>query len=291
MRGAQRVVLFLCPVLLFGLGFLKVARGVLWRLAPQSGVRLRLENLLDTLPHSVVQVVYLLCFFLPILALVFWLLLRRESRVLRIATLAGGASLSIRQSAVNRYLHECLQDLPFVRNVRVQATTGADGALAVQVRVWISATQQIDSLQQRMLVRVREVLQNSFGVQKLIEPEILIEAVAAGKNLQEEVQSDSPRVPSGIVPAAAVGATTAILAGEAQQPETPPQETASDRAEQPEEPQDEPFSSAFFETIRQGVEHNASAAQQPGDEASAPEVPAEDPAQTDTPEKPDEHPQ
>ncbi len=265
MRSVQRVVLFLCPVLLFGLGFLKVLRGFLSRFAAHSGFRMRLESLLDSMPHQTLHVVYLLCFLLPILLLVLWFLIRRESQVLKIATLAGGSSLSIRQSAVNRYLHECLKELPFVRNVRVQASTTADGSLAVQVRVWISATQQIDSLQQRMLVRVREVVQSSFGVQKFIEPEILIEEVAAGgASFPDEVKPAEKKfdtAQSGPVAAASL----LTLQASTQPQEVPAQDDL------PEEPKEEAFNSAFFETIREGVERNSGGAVvEPASETPAP---------------------
>jgi hypothetical protein len=277
MRGVQRVVFFLCPVLLFGLGCLKVVRGFLGRFAEHSGFRMRLESLISSIPHTTFHVLYLLCFLLPILLLVLWILLRRENRVLKIATLAGGSSLSIRQSAVNRYLYECLKELPFVRNVKVDATTTSDGALAVQVRVWISASQQLDSLQQRMQARIREVVQSSFGVQKFVEPEILIEAVAAGSmppSGEPESFEKSSGVPIERGPVVA-GACAAVVSSP--QEETPdPDDLAVG------EPKDEVFNSSFFETIRQGVEHNQETPRKEEEEIPPSAEPAT-PTETDKP--------
>ncbi|HNY25818.1 MAG TPA: hypothetical protein PKH31_00410 [Candidatus Sumerlaeota bacterium] len=268
MRGMQRVVLFLCPVLLFGLGLLKVVRGFLSRFASHSWLHMRVEHWVGALPHQTFHVVYLLCFLLPILLLVLWILLRRENRVLKIATLAGGSSLSIRQSAVNRYLYECLKELPFVRNVRVDASTTSDGSLAVQIRVWISAAQQLDSLQQCMQTRVREVVQSSFGVQKFVEPEILIEAVAVGSTPPSSQPNSIEKfdgTPLGREPVVAAASAMAVSSLEAESP-------APDNL--PGEPKDEAFNSAFFETIRQGVEHNPETPRKGEGELPTPAEPA-----------------
>ncbi|MFW6303475.1 MAG: hypothetical protein ACOC2L_02535, partial [Candidatus Sumerlaeota bacterium] len=91
--------------------------------------------------------------------------------------------------AVNRYVQDCLDSMSFVRDVRVKTRTNR-GALEMSIRVWVAATQKLDSLQQRIVDTVIDDLKRGFGIARIIEPKIIIESV---KTARRRTASESRR--------------------------------------------------------------------------------------------------
>jgi len=88
----------------------------------------------------------------------------------------SGSKINVRKRAISAYIKDCLDTMSFVRDVRVHTQTQR-GALALELRVWVAATDKMDSLQQRLIDTVTDDLQRGFGIARIIEPKIIIEAV------------------------------------------------------------------------------------------------------------------
>lgn len=132
-----------------------------------------------------------LLMLLPLCCLV--LAVAFPNRVLSLATEAGHP-LKIRESAVNRYFHDCLSALPFIRGARISSRcTG--GTLVTRVRVWVSATEKLDSLQEAILRQVMTDAREGLGLTKVQEPEVLVEAVRARRRKMK----DSEPVPAEVM--------------------------------------------------------------------------------------------
>jgi hypothetical protein len=114
---------------------------------------------------------------LPLCILALWIRDLFVDQVLSLATEAGHP-LKIRESAVSRYLHDCLSALPFIRGARIRSRC-AGGALVTRVRVWVSATDKLDSLQETILHQVMNDARLGLGLTKVQEPDVLVEAVRA----------------------------------------------------------------------------------------------------------------
>jgi len=169
----------ICPTLLFCIGAVQTARWILLKYGSEIWVS-RLENQIIFWPDLSVRAWWLLLLVLPPCVLILWLSQFHGGKILRIKTEAGHP-LKIRQKAVNRYIHDCLIALPCVNDVRVQARTSG-GSVATDLQVWVVATDKVDNLQELILKQVVQDLKTGFGATKVLEPDVLVEAVKVRKS-------------------------------------------------------------------------------------------------------------
>jgi hypothetical protein len=180
-----------CPTLLFCIGAVQTVRWILLK----YGFTLwsdRLEYQITLCPDSTVRAWWLLLLVLPPCVLILWLSQFYGGKILRLKTEAGHP-LRIRQKAVNRYIHDCLISLPCVNDVRVQ-TRSSGGTLAVDLQVWVAATDKLDNLQEQILKQVVRDVKTGFGATKVLEPVVLVESVKAGKGKAATPQRDDSSV-------------------------------------------------------------------------------------------------
>lgn len=126
---------------------------------------------------------------LPLCILALWIRDLFANRVLSLATEAGHP-LKIRESAVNRYLHDCLSALPFIRGARI-GSRSVGGTLVTRVRVWVAATDKLDNLQEVILRQVAEDARRGLGLTKVQEPEVLVESVRARRRKAKDAESQT----------------------------------------------------------------------------------------------------
>lgn len=181
---SHRLLLYLCPVLMFGLG--------LWRFGDKYGsqeLREGMQSLRSLLwmPALTVEFFWSLFLAIPVLLLLLAIedLFRRDTLVL---DTEAGHPLKIRREAVCRFVRERLQEIPFVHSVKVRArATG--GALALRIRITVKATESLDNMQSQVRERVVEKLRRGLGMTELIEPDIEFVAVREQKGGKQEASA------------------------------------------------------------------------------------------------------
>ncbi len=170
--GLQRLIAFLIPLLMFFAGFFQTLRELEVRIPFLNEPARELLNQPD--PATLISI-GILFMFLP------WCLLLLKAqgasgkKLLELRT-ESGSTINVRKRAISAYVKDCLDSMSFVRDVRVSTTTQR-GALALELRVWVAATDKMDSLQQKLIDTVTDDLQRGFGIARIIEPKIIIEAV------------------------------------------------------------------------------------------------------------------
>ncbi|MFW6303571.1 MAG: hypothetical protein ACOC2L_03025 [Candidatus Sumerlaeota bacterium] len=182
MIGLRRLIAVSIPTLMFCIGAVKMLRHF-----NPFGYGKRLEDILEA-PQISITLFWLLLMLLPLSLLVLKIKGSVGRKLLELRT-ESGSKLNVREKAVNRYVQDCLDSMSFVRDVRVKTKTNR-GALEMSIRVWVAATQKLDSLQQRIVDTVTDDLKRGFGIARIVEPKIIIESV---KTARRRTGSESRR--------------------------------------------------------------------------------------------------
>lgn len=192
MSGLRRSLHLLCPVLLFLIGLshlLYYATGWwTWIWAEKIPVAIHhwMDRQMDSVPWYSWIAWWTLLMVIPLALLV--LRMRAASRLLVLRT-DSTQPLKIRQEAVNRYIHDRLLALPFVRRARV-ASHARGGGLALRVRVWVASRKPLSNLQETVLHRITEDARRGFGISKIHTPDVHFESVQTAKGEGPEPEAE-----------------------------------------------------------------------------------------------------
>lgn len=217
MSAMRRILMVASPLLLFGIGLVQFLRRTDWAtlrplaveapLEPQAGGGGGWWWLFEDPWH--VWPIFLM--FVPLAILLLWIGDLFSHKTLTLAT-ESGHPLKIRAAAVDRYLHDCLSTLPFVRGARIESRSSG-AALQTHVRVWVVAHDKLDNLQETLLRKIVLDARQGLGLTKVEEPEILVEEVRTrrGKPAGDKPAVDATRdqaAPRTPEPAAGEESTT-----------------------------------------------------------------------------------
>jgi hypothetical protein len=176
----------LCPILLFLAGLIPLVRRF-GSVALQGDI----DRLLGRLPSHSSTVWHAALIVLPLCLLVLYIarLFRVQVLVLKTET---ATPLRIRESAVSSYIRDRLLTLPFIRNALVGARSRG-GALALHVRVWVVCRKPLSNMQEQVTGRIVEDARNSFGVSRILPPDVQFESVRVSKTgIEQEEEAEAP---------------------------------------------------------------------------------------------------
>lgn len=190
-RFIHRGTYLLCPILLFLIGAYRLFEAVApmqWRQALYQNCMYYTDN-----KSAFSQVSAwgwtLLLVLLPILALLLYLQRLCTSNMLVLKT-DSGQPLKIRETAVNRYLHDRLLAMPYIKSARVRSTAKG-GSLALKIRVWITSQQALNNIQELILGKVMEDARKGFGISRILPPDLQFEAVQANGRSAEPMATET----------------------------------------------------------------------------------------------------
>jgi hypothetical protein len=182
MNIIHRLVSILCPVVLLGIGAVQFVRFVLERFWNASQAQMYVEAKLTIFNSPItIGAWWFLVAILPLSlwAMHLWNLFTGSSRVLSLKSTSGNP-LKIKEAAINRFIHDDLLLLPFVKNVRIDSRAPS-GAVAIDACVWITSAGPLDNLQIQLLDRIREALQTGLGISQVSGIDLKFESVQLTK--------------------------------------------------------------------------------------------------------------
>lgn len=181
MTVIQRLIAFLCPLALFLVGGVKLARILLQRFGPESW-RLWLETQFQAVPPISVYAGWALLFLLPLFLFLFTLQRWRAGRrkVLSLKT-EGEQPIKILDQAVNRYVQDDLLLLPYLRKARV-ASSVSNGELSITAYVQLLIDGDMEDVEPRLRQRIGDNLRKGLGITHLKKVDVIIESVQIRKN-------------------------------------------------------------------------------------------------------------
>jgi hypothetical protein len=178
MNMIPRIISILCQLALFGIGAVQFVRFMLERFWKTSAAHTYVEAKMTIFNHPVtIAGWWALVAFMPLclLAIHLWNVSRGKSRTLTLKS-ASGNPLNIREAAINRFLHDDLLLLPFVKSVKI-ASRAPGGSVSVEACVWITSAGPLDNLQIQLLDRIRGALQTGLGISQVSAIDLQFESV------------------------------------------------------------------------------------------------------------------
>lgn len=100
---------------------------------------------------------------------------KKRDRMLELKT-DTNQPLKIREAAINQYVHDDLNRLPFVKTAEVQAKA-VSGTLVIQARIWITSTDPLENVQKTVLARVYEACEGGLGITRIGDVDLYFESV------------------------------------------------------------------------------------------------------------------
>lgn len=201
----------LCPILLFLIGAYRLFETVApmqWRQALYQNCIYYTDNNSGFSQISAWGWTLLLV-LLPILALLLYLQRLCTSNMLILKT-DSGQPLKIRETAVNRYLHDRLLAMPYIKSARVHSSAKS-GSLALKIRVWITSQRPLNNIQELILSKITEDARKGFGISRILPPDLQFEAVQANGRDSEPVPPETET--SEYVIAEALPASSTAVSG------------------------------------------------------------------------------
>ena len=141
MSAIRRTLTLACPVILFAVASVQLARQILAHYPDTAVLCARIKFHYNALPWVSASAAWVLAMFLPVAVFALWVE-RLFSKKLLVLMSEGGHPLKIREVAINQYIHDDVMALPFVRQARV-ASRAVSGALALKVRVWVGRSTSV----------------------------------------------------------------------------------------------------------------------------------------------------
>ena len=175
MSAIRRTLTLACPVILFAVASVQLARQILAHYPDTAVLCARIKFHYNALPWVSASAAWVLAMFLPVAVFALWVE-RLFSKKLLVLMSEGGHPLKIREVAINQYIHDDVMALPFVRQARV-ASRAVSGALALKVRVWVISAGPLDGLQNRMLDRITSAARVGLGISQVADIDLRFEAV------------------------------------------------------------------------------------------------------------------